>query len=448
MSDKEGSLLYKYSSTRRDLSHSRHLRVFQVLIGKACSCVLIERQLKYSKHGLALTWKQPSWISLRKERKVYVQDMRSICFGAQEESSNHPVGHGTEDEDLCISITYDDQSGPGVSSLYLCAQNHQDFDLWRDNLSSLRSAKSEKSAFTDSFSTAIMAASDNDISHTMMDSTSELASLDGMESVMSDLEREKLFHRKDPQVRWKNAARLQAIVRGYMTRRSFLNQGAKDFVVTADLGSSSNHSQLSLSSAVEQLPEDSKAPEYTIRNSDSLQALEHSFKEKRDLSQYLRSFAQEEEQRISQLMVRLMALKRPHKNVNDPDVHFAFDLDELEKISHELDETTKMINVVAEDLGKLSEAVIENIQENNKEHDELLKEYDARRVECERKIRRLSLIVNKMGQNTQESLKQMSRLEESFDNLPEPRPPSRAWLVVLLSAFVMVLAILIQINLL
>ena len=50
---------------------------------------------------------------------------------------------------------------------------------------------------------------------------------------------------------------------------------------------------------------------------------------------------------------RCHCLARSQRTGQDPGVHFAFDLDELEKISHELDDTTKMINVVAEDLGKV-----------------------------------------------------------------------------------------------
>eukprot|EP00960_Hanusia_phi_P071235 767503-Hanusia_phi.AAC.2 len=117
------------------------------------------------------------------------------------------------------------------------------------------------------------------------DTSSEITSLDGKESVMSEFDRERVFeHRKDPSVPWRDATRLQAMIRGYLSRRpahvshvrSFLhhqkqNMGAgegSESLQTDMQRTASNQSQFSLSSALEYFQEDSSPPDILVGNSE------------------------------------------------------------------------------------------------------------------------------------------------------------------------------------
>ena len=116
-----GTNIYKYTTASG--GHRRHLRHFQI---------------RGADEEEAIAWRNASWISIRKERMVYLRNVLSVHYGHGDLAllgEAHP-GSAMVDADRCFSVKYldspsGDNHGGSVRYLHLCAQTSGDFSTWR-----------------------------------------------------------------------------------------------------------------------------------------------------------------------------------------------------------------------------------------------------------------------------------------------------------------------------
>ncbi|KAJ1468394.1 hypothetical protein T484DRAFT_1920407, partial [Baffinella frigidus] len=123
----KGISMYKYTHSQQDvgdlkkrLKQKRHVRVFRITEDKA---------------GLALTWRQPTWIAMRKDRAVPLSDVVAVRFGEAEITEAHP-GWLLSDRAKCWTVDYSDGTGQ-VVSLNLCCLTEADLTTWQQGLNAL-----------------------------------------------------------------------------------------------------------------------------------------------------------------------------------------------------------------------------------------------------------------------------------------------------------------------